>query len=159
MKQYAVIFLVCFLCLFFLATGIFGVNGYFYNQDLKKQIAAAQYNRDKLEVDINSLKEQKSHLSSEEGLRDLAIDLGYYVEGDVVYLFDEPSLQDGSGDSFSDSAEKHYKPLSSGSILLLDLCASVIITFVIWLFSREKHPKNYFDNGDDVSDEDIYINA
>lgn len=159
MKQYFIIFLISFLCLFFLGTGIFGVNGFFYNQDLKRQIAEAEYNRDKLEVDINSLREQKTHLSSDEGLRELAIDLGYYVDGDTVYLFDEPSLQDSEPSVESTSTQAHYKPISSASILLIDLGASIVITFIIWLFSKDKKSKDYFDGEDDITDMDIYINA
>jgi len=157
MKQYLFVFILCFLCLFFLGSGIFGVNGYLYNQDLKKQIRNAEYTNDKLNLEINSMKEQKSHLASEEGLRDLAVDLGYYVEGDTVYLFEEPSVQD-SINSTNLNEDTSYKPISNASILLIDLGVSIIITFIIWLFSRDKHFNGY-NNEDDVSDQDIFINA
>lgn len=128
---------------------------------MKKQIEEANYNSDKLDIEIASLKEKSGHLSSEEGLRDVAIDLGYYVEGDVVYLFDDVSLQDDYQNYNLNFEDNSFKPISSSSVLLIDLCVSAVFSFFIWFLSKEKNKFEYeIDEGNgNLNDSDYYINA
>lgn len=157
MKRYALICFVCFISMYFLLAGIFGSSGALYNQSLRVQIREKQMKSEKLSLEIKNLENREQNMSTEEGLRDSAIGLGLYVEGDTVYLFDSPSLQNKVVINQIDSI-KTYEPLSTVSIILLALCISIIITFAIWFLSR--------DNNSDDEDmkqiqggTDLYINA
>ena len=158
MKRNFLIFFVCFISMYFLLAGFFGATGFMYNQSLSRQIKNNQLRNEKLEIEINNLKQQKEILASEDGLRDSAIGIGLFVEGDTVYLFDSPSLQDENNMYYDLSEDKLYTPLSVFSLLLIALGISTIVTFVIWLLSKD----NSHDN-DDLpqigGDSDLYINA
>ena len=163
MKRYFFILLVSVFCFYFLFSGLFGERGYLYNKSLEKQIIEKKHQSEKLNVIIENLKEQRKQLSSEEGLRDSAIDLGYYVEGDTVYRFDTSAIQPDLIDNEKESEQKFYQPLSTTSLIFLSLGVSCVITFVIWFFSEKTHDKN--DDEDDEqllssdNDSDLFINA
>lgn len=157
MKRFLLILIICFISMYFLLAGIFGSSGYLYNESLKKQIKQKQMMSERLAIDIENLKNRQSNLSSEEGLRDSAIGLGLYVDGDTVYLYDTPALQENEN-SFQIDTDDNYEPLSVITIILLSLCISIVISFVIWYFSKDDNSDNE-EMKQIQSGSDLFINA
>ena len=141
-RKLVIVFIVLILCFYSLTLSFFGERGIIANNQLKKQLKENEYELDRRKVEIENLKLRKQELSTEDGLRSAAINLGYQVDGDDVYVFQS----DGSGEavpvgaSASDSGKQvpSFNPWSMGFCLLISFCLSFIITLIIWLFSRSK---------------------
>lgn len=116
---------------------------------------------EKLSVEIENLKKKRDLLTTKEGIRDSAMNLGYYVQGDTVYSFDSESLQDTIIDSSNAEDFKTYHPLSSISLILIAFVAAGLFTFIIWILSKNSNaiPDDDDEYDDFINDSDLYINA
>lgn len=138
-KSKLVLFFISFVCSFFLVLGIFGNRGYLYNKSLKQQLIVLVKQAEKLGVEVNSLTEKTKSLETEEGIRDAAMKLGYYVRNDNVYIFEDPQIQTGSQVENEVSQIKFYQPLSSFYCILIACFFALVITFcsLIWTIKKE----------------------
>ena len=93
-RKTLILFIVLTVCFYFLTLGLLGKGGYMYNRSLKRILENLEYTSDLLKSDIESLKIRSDSLNTEEGIRDAALSLGYYVEGDTIYLFSTSEVQD-----------------------------------------------------------------
>jgi len=93
-------------------------------------------------MEIENLRLQDQELSTEDGSRSTAMSFGYQVEGDDVHVFEtEDVVKDIPASSSAqerDEKEKQFKPWSISFILLISFCSSIIITLIVWLFTRNK---------------------
>lgn len=164
MKRYIVFFVISFFSLFFLFSGLFGERGYFYNNALKKQIEDTKEESERLTEVIEGLKEKRDFLNTEEGLRDSAINLGYYVKGDDVYWFENAEKQ---GDYMNDEnrvKKDGFAGLSTITLVLITFAASFLITALIWFLSNSGKSNRTDDSADSennfhIDDSDLYIKA
>lgn len=126
------VFLVLTVGFYFVSSGIFGENGYFYNKTLEKLLTQREYQQDKISIELNSLIERQIQLASEQGRKDAALSLGYYTKGDNVYLFADSSEQNiiFAGNIW-DTAINLYRPVSKITCLGISVLASALITFVL----------------------------
>ena len=163
MKRYLFILFISVFCFYFLFSGLFGEKGFFYNKSLERQIEEKQRQSEKLSLIIENLKEQRKNADSEEAIRNSAVSLGYYVDGDTVYQFNTASLQDNLIDNEKFEHAKTYRPLSPLAVFLVAFGFSSVATFVIWLLSGRRRKSD--DDGSDDSvasyndNSDFYINA
>ncbi len=142
-RKLLIVLTVLTLCIFSLISSFFGERGIIVNNQLKRQLKENEYELDRRNVELENLKIQQEELSTEDGLRSAAINLGYQVESDDVYVF---SSEDAGAQETVQSAaqtvetkqEKGFKPWSTGFSLLISFCSSFIITFIIWLFIKDK---------------------
>ena len=138
LKKSLFILVVMTICLYFLTTGLFAKGGYFYNKSLEKVLRDLEYRADRLKADVENLRLHSQELSTEEGIRDIALGLGYYVEGDTVYLFPDSDLQETYiSYNVSEAEEKPFNPLSKPVCLLISFGASLVISLLYTLAARK----------------------
>jgi len=138
LKKSFFILVVLTLCLYFLTTGLFAKGGYFYNKSLEKVLLDLEYRADRLKSDVENLMLQDSELTTEEGIRDTALNLGYYVDGDQVYLFAESELQEPyTKYRIDEEVEQPFKPLSKPVCFLISLGISLVVTLLYTLVARK----------------------
>lgn len=159
-KKKFVMFLILSLCLYFVLLGIIGKNGYLYNQSLKKQLEILQNEAYELGIDINLLVEEKSFLLTEEGLRDAAINLGYYVEGDTIHVFDEVSVQKSKTNNSAEHQLEFFNPANGALCALISIISSFVITCLSVVFTKKKENQDDFkQNRFQDNPDDYFINA
>lgn len=146
------VFIVLSVGFYFVSSGIFGENGYFYNKTLEKLLTQREYQQDKISIELNSLIEKQIQLASEQGQKDAALSLGYYTKGDNVYLFTEASEQTVIfAGNIWDTDIKLYRPVGKTACLGVSLLVSALITFTIAFIVYIKH-RDY--SHDESSEED-----
>ncbi len=146
-RKYFILFVVLTLCLFSLMSAFFGERGYFANKELKRQLKANEYRLDRDEVELENLRIQEQELSTEDGMRFAAMNLGYTVEGDDVYKFDNNDYTTSSSlavQSLEEPAatDVSFKPWSKLTCLGLAFGLSFVVTLFAWIFGRKKGKKN-----------------
>ncbi len=141
-RKLVISFIVLMLCSYCLTLSFFGERGIIANRQLAKRLKENEYELDRRSVELENLRLQEQELSTEDGLRSAAINLGYQVESDDVYVFTTdggpvPQTTDPES-SEKKSDEREFSPWSKGFCLLISFCSSFIITFIIWLFTKGK---------------------
>jgi len=141
-RKLLILFVVLTLCFFSLISSLLGERGIIVNNELKRQLKENEYELDKGNVELENLRMQQKELATEDGLRSAAINLGYQVESDDVYVFSsegeaKPSVTVRT-EQAATSEKSGFRPWSLGFCLLISFCASFIITLLFWLFRRNK---------------------
>ncbi len=141
-RKFIILFAVLTLCFYSLISSFLGERGFLANNSLKRQLKENEYALDRKDVEIENLEMQEKELSTEDGLRSVAMNLGYQVESDDVYVFpteDKVQTPEVTAEETHESEQKDgFKPWSTSFTLLISFCASSIITVMIWLFSHGK---------------------
>ena len=150
-RKYLFIFLFLSLCLYLLVSGIFGQGGYFYNRSLRNILRSLQYRSDKLQSDIQVLQQKSEELETEEGLRNTALNLGYYIEGDSVYVFSTSGLQTESYEYVTVEEVQPFRAFSKGICILISVSASLIITALVWFADTIKKSRSFDEDDDTIS--------
>lgn len=150
-RKYLFIFLFLSLCLYLLVSGIFGQGGYFYNRSLRNILRSLQYRSDKLQSDIQVLQQKSEELETEEGLRNTALNLGYYIEGDSVYVFSTSGLQTESYEHVTVEEAQPFRAFSKGICILISVSASLIITALVWFADTIKKSRSFDEDDDTIS--------
>lgn len=154
MNKAKVIFVFCVLLvgLYFVTSGFLGQNGFFYNKTLEKMLTQREYQQDKITIELDSLIERQLQLASDQGLKDAALSLGYYTEGDKVYLFSSSSKQDAVyvGNTW-DTDIKLFNPLSKISCFVISLVVSALVSFTYGFILFIKH-RDYSTDDEETSD-------
>jgi len=149
-RKYFILFLVITLCLFSLMSAFLGERGFFANKELERQLKANEYRLDRDEVELENLRIQEEELSTEDGIRFAAMNLGYKVEGDDVYRFDSNDDTNSSSTAVQDIQEVKgpvvtvvsFKPWSKLTCFGLSIGLSFVITLLAWIFGRRKGKNN-----------------
>ncbi|MBQ3317693.1 MAG: hypothetical protein IJL13_01210 [Spirochaetales bacterium] len=141
-RKLIILFLVLMLVTASLISSFLGERGIIVNNQLKRQLKSNEYELDRSDMEIENLRLQDQELSTEDGSRSTAMSFGYQVEGDDVHVFEtEDVVKDipaSSNAQERDEKEKQFKPWSISFILLISFCSSIIITLIVWLFTRNK---------------------
>ncbi len=149
-RKYLFIFLFLSLCLYLLVSGIFGQGGYLYNRSLRNILQSLQYRSDKLQSDIRVLQDKSKELETEEGLRNTALNLGYYIEGDSVYVFSTSGLQTEEYEYVKVEEESEpFRAFSKGLCILISVSASLIITALVWFTDTIRKSRSFNDDEED----------
>ncbi len=141
-RKYILMFLVLTLSFFFLITGIFGTNGYYYNKALMSQLHVIEYEEDSMNTELEALEKQREELSTEEGLRDAAISLGYYVEGDEVYRFQTPALQESYYVAENKPQVIEFTPLKPLTCILIAAGISIIVVLFAAILDSKRQTED-----------------
>ena len=145
-RKLIVLFIVLTLCFYSLILTVFGERGIIANNQLRRQLKENEYELDRREVELENLERQKQELSTEDGLRSAAMNLGYQVDSDDVYVFSSEAAQETKPSSLQSTASEKqlssFKPLSMVMCLLISIGLSIIITFVVWLIGKGKGKEN-----------------
>ncbi len=140
--------IVLMVCSYSLLSAFFGKTGYLANQELKKQLKINEYRLDRDEVELENLKIQEEELSTEDGVRFAAMNLGYKVEGDDVYQFETvDEVHNISNDINKDSDvstlnKSSYKPWGFMKLFFVSFVFSLAVTILIWIFRRKRKEEN-----------------
>ena len=141
-RKLIILFFVLMLCFYSLILSFFGERGIIANNMLKRQLKENEYELDRRNVELENLRLQEQELSTEDGIRSAAMNLGYQVDSDDVYVFttDGGTVLDEkeSQDIESKPADKTFAPWSMGKCMLISFCLSFIITFILWIFRKGK---------------------
>lgn len=153
-RKYIVLFLISVLSFFFLISGIFGTNGYYYNKALLSQLHLIEYEEDSMNTELEALERQRDKLSTEEGLRDAAIGLGYYVEGDEVYRFPSPALQESYSRPENKPQVIEFTPLKPVICILIAVGISALVVLFAAIIDSKRQTEDDFeqDKSGDTSD-------
>ncbi|MGX8681663.1 MAG: FtsB family cell division protein [Spirochaetales bacterium] len=145
-RKLLILFIVLTLCFYSLIVTFFGERGIIANNQLRRQLKENEYELDRREVELENLERQRQELSTEDGLRSAAMNLGYQVESDDVYVFSAETAQETGHSSqqnnASEKSQSSFKPFSTLMCLLISIGLSIIITFVIWLIGKGKGKEN-----------------
>ena len=141
------VLIVLTVCSFALLLAIFGKTGYLVNQDLKKQLKINEYRLDRDEVELENLRIQEQELSTEDGVRFAAMNLGYKVEGDDVYQFEtEDEVQTSEVETESTELSTletgSFKPWGFTKLFLVSFSFSLAVTVLIWILRRKRIEEN-----------------
>lgn len=155
-RKFIIVFIVLLLCFYSLISSILGERGFIANNQLKRQLKSNEYELDRKDVEIENLKIQETELSTEDGLRSAALNLGYQVDSDDVYIFQQEDVgRDRKTESVpvqdADNGKGQFEYWSSAFTLLISFCSSFIITFILWLFRKgkvEDHDSEQEESGD-----------
>lgn len=141
-RKIIIVFLVLLLCFYSLISSILGERGFLANNQLKRQLKANEYELDRKAVELENLKIQEKELSTEDGIRSAAMNLGYQVDTDNVYVFQTEDMPSGPNMAVSTNKQMMdndaFKPWASSFILLISFCASSIISLILLLFRKVK---------------------
>lgn len=141
-RKLVILFAVLVLCFYCLISSFLGERGIIANNRLKRQLKQNEYELDRKEVELETLRLQEQELSTEDGIRSAALSLGYAVDSDNVYQLKEKGLEQEEALETVRATEidnrDDVKLLSWTSILLISFASSFIITFIIWLLRRKK---------------------
>ncbi len=142
------VLIVLMVCSYSLLSAFFGKTGYLANKELKKQLKINEYRLDRDEVELENLRIQEEELSTEDGVRFAAMNLGYQVEGDDVYKFDtEDEVQVLSNDvvvnpDVSTLETSSYKPWGFMKLFAVSFSFSLAVTILIWIFRWKRKEEN-----------------
>lgn len=143
-RKYLAIFVMTFIVLVSLGTGIFGKQGIVRNSALKKELEASQYTEEMLRLRVEELARTEIEASRGDELKDIAFRLGYNLDGDTVYYFSEPDTLDSVDDLDSGKALKEEKELftglSFGTIAGVSAGIAMLVTIVLMLVVGRKNP-------------------
>lgn len=151
--KFMVSFLICTICFFFLAVGILGPSGYLYNRSLAKILYSIQYDSNKALYELDNLKEYQQYLTSDQAVRDNAISLGYYVQGDNVFIITNGQLQNPVEIQQEKFDFKPFETLSYLKCLAIASGVSLIINLII-LASNKDMDKQTNDDRKEISETD-----
>ncbi len=151
-RKYLFIFLFLSFCLYLLVSGIFGQGGYLYNRSLRNILQSLQYRADKLQSDIQVLQQKSDEIATEDGLRNTALNLGYYIEGDSVYVFSTSGLQTDTYEYVRvEEEEQPFRAFSKGMCILVSVSASMIITALVWFADTVKKGRSFDEDDESIS--------
>lgn len=141
-RKLVILFIVLLVCFYCLILSFFGERGIIANNQLKRQLKENEYELDRRNVEIENLRLQEQELSTEDGLRSAAMNLGYQVDSDDVYVFTTdggPVPQTAETQpTVKQEEEEPFKPWKMSFCLLISFCLSFIITFILWIFRKGK---------------------
>lgn len=142
------VLIVLIVCSYCLLAAFFGKTGFLANQELKKQLKINEYRLDRDEVELENLRIQEQELSTEDGVRFAAMNLGYKVEGDDVYQFEtEDQVQPASNETSENLGDttlktSSYKPWGFTKLFLVSFSFSLAVTVLIWILRRKRKGEN-----------------
>lgn len=136
--EFIILFLILSISLYFLCTGFLGEKGFLYNQSLKQLLAEMELKAKKAEFELDNLKRYERTLSSKEGVRDTAIELGYYLNGDKIYLIQNGQLQDSIKVEELSQGVTLFKCLSKMTCLIISCSVSLFICLVSLIINEYK---------------------
>lgn len=140
-RKYIVLFVVITLCLFSLMSALMGERGFFANKELERRLKANEYRLDRDRVELENLRIQEEELSTEDGMRFAAMNLGYKVDGDDVYRFDTQDSVEAyvpDGDSGAEAyGSGAFVPWSTAACFGLASGASLVVVLLIWILGRK----------------------
>ncbi|MCF0167758.1 MAG: hypothetical protein HUJ93_03815, partial [Bacteroidales bacterium] len=85
---YIILFVVFSLIFYSLISSFLGERGIIANNQLKRQLIENEYELDRRKVQLENLRIKEQELATEDGLRSAAMNLGYQVDSDNVFIFD-----------------------------------------------------------------------
>ena len=140
-RKIIILFAVLTLCFYSLISSFLGERGFIANNQLKRQLKENEYKLDKSDVEIEMLTRQEAETQSEDGRRSTAMNLGYKVDGDEVYVFDTKDEVEEAETSYNVDEEQKsnsFRPLRPSFILLISVGTSFIICLLALILKRHK---------------------
>jgi len=128
-RKFLAIFSITFAVSLLFSVLFFGEHGFFYQKALKRQINDLEYQQEKLQVEVDGLKDQNNRKTSGEGLKDAAFKLGYKSEGEQIYFFtdDVPAKQDEPSNERHTDQDYAYFWLPLWALVLISLVMAIIV--------------------------------
>ena len=134
-RKILIIFSITFILSLLIFIFIFGKNGLFHTHELKKEINQLEYTQRILNVKVNSLKEQSSKLSEGEGVKDIAFKLGYQMEGEQVYYFNDNENKSVTATNDEEAAIETKARIESLPLWSMIVSALSIALFAVILYT------------------------
>lgn len=129
---------------YFILIGLLGEEGYLHANAMRLELEVLRQRQEVLLLQVDSLKQQKELMSSQDALKDAAFRFGYLGEGEQVFYFTD----EGEGDHVQQAQEsvptKKRQPFSGFSkpwIALIALAFSSLFTLV-WLLRAKRRASN-----------------
>lgn len=142
-----------FVSLFLVLLSVFGPSGAIVNASVKARLDAVRSREAALEARVEALRATRDEASSRESLDDIAFSLGYNVEGDVVYYFDEPDALDPVTSSHPAAAD--LPEIKEGEeewkLALVSLAVTVVVG-VVWAVLEGRGGHDKWKGGDPRTD-------
>lgn len=128
------IFTVSTIITYFILLGLVGEEGFLHARAIRSELAVLRQRQESLVLQVDSLEQQNTLMSSRDALKDAAFRFGYQVEGEQVYYFADEGESDHvqqGGASALHSQRKAFQGFAKHWILLMALAFSSIFT-VLW---------------------------
>ncbi|MDD7201981.1 MAG: hypothetical protein PUH55_09165 [Spirochaetales bacterium] len=109
-----------------------GTHGLTYIMAMRNEVSELAYEAQQKQVQVDALLARKQSMAEGEGVQDAAFKLGYQREGEQVYFFDQPGLQEPVPASAREARVSHYVhlPLWANALIALAAALLSVILFV-----------------------------
>jgi len=143
-RKLPVIFIFTSIIAYFILLGLFGEEGYLHAHSMRQELEALRQRQEVLVLQVDSLEQQKKHMSSQDALKDAAFRFGYQEEGEQVFYF----ADEGEGDHTRLEQDLTVKPkgqpfsgFSKPWIAFMALAFSLLFTLV-WFIGVQRRDDN-----------------
>jgi len=108
-----------------------GTHGLTYIYAMRQEVRELAYEQQK-QVQVDALLSRSQSMAAGEGVQDAAFKLGYQREGEQVYFFDQPGLQEPVPVVAAKARVSHYVhlPLWANALIALAVALLSVVLFV-----------------------------
>ncbi len=133
-RKVSVFFTLSLIVAYFVLLGLLGEEGFFQARSIRRDLELLKQKEEILSLQIDSLQQQKEHMTSQDALKDAAFRFGYQEEGEQVFYFENggevESPQQGQA-PLSSQEKQVFSGFAKHWIALMALAFSSLST-VVW---------------------------
>lgn len=109
-----------------------GTHGLTYISAMRQEVRGLAYEAQQKQVQVDALLSRSQSMAAGEGVQDAAFKLGYQREGEQVYFFDQPGLQEPVPVVAAKARVSHYVhlPLWANALIALAVALLSVVLFV-----------------------------
>ncbi|MBI9093278.1 MAG: septum formation initiator family protein [Sphaerochaeta sp.] len=143
-RKCGLIFTFSTILLYFILLGLLGEEGFLHARSIRRDLEHLRQRQEALVLQVDSLEQQNTLMSSQDALKDAAFRFGYQAEGEQVFYFTD----DGDGeyghqeeDTISKMESQTFSGFSKPWIALLSLAFSAIFT-IVWAVGTQRRDRH-----------------
>jgi len=139
-RKVGLIFTFSIILTYFTLLGLLGEEGLLHARSMRRDLEDLRLRREVLSLQVESLEQQNTLMSSQDALKDAAFRFGYQTEGEQVFYFTDDGEGDSSGqdeNTFSKAKTKIFSGFPKLWIALIALAFSTIFT-IVWAVGTQR---------------------
>ena len=140
-RKVSVIFTLSLIVTYFILLGLWGEDGFFHARSLRGELEVLRQREEILQLQVDSLQQQRDHMTSQDALKDAAFRFGYQEKGEQVFYFEnggETEPRHEGQTPLLATASQVFPGLSKLWIALMALAFSSLITIVWTIVTKRR---------------------